>query len=306
MTTISPWINFNGNAEEAFNFYKSVFGGEFTTVTRFKDFAGPESKVAESEANKILRITLPINGANVLIGNDVPEYMGKVSENENRSKIHVAVGSKEEAIKICNGLSAGDRLRSRLMKTAGKQPSVCSGIATVSNGSLNLTPAFSTYQIPKYMEGFKNNERLPIAVQEASESDIPALLEIEHSVSNTNTYSAMLTEAEWKEELQKGITYLIKEGEDVAGLISYEQRSPDHIYISGLAVKPEYQGKGIARYSLTRLLSEHPGTKRFDLVTHPDGPGLKLYQSLGFQVEERKEDYYGDGEPRVIAALTRE
>jgi ribosomal-protein-alanine N-acetyltransferase len=156
------------------------------------------------------------------------------------------------------------------------------------------------------MEGFKNNERLPIAMQEASESDIPTLLEIEHSVSNTNTYSAMLTEAEWKEELQKGITYLIKEGEDVAGLISYEQRSPDHIYISGLAVKPEYQGKGIARYSLTRLLSEHPGTKRFDLVTHPDGPGLKLYQSLGFQVEERKEDYYGDGEPRVIAALTRE
>jgi PhnB protein len=120
MTTISPWINFNGNAEEAFNFYKSVFGGEFTTVTRFKDFAGPESKVAENEANKILRIALPINGANVLIGNDVPEYMGKVSENENRSKIHVAVGSKEEAIKICNGLSAGGQVEVPIDENGGE------------------------------------------------------------------------------------------------------------------------------------------------------------------------------------------
>ncbi len=147
---------------------------------------------------------------------------------------------------------------------------------------------------------------MPITLQEASELDIPTLLEIERSVSNTNTYSAMLTEAEWKDELQKGITYLIKEGEEITGLITYEQRSPDHIYISGLAVKPEYQGRGIARSALTRLLSEHPDTKRFDLVTHPDGPGLKLYQALGFQVEERKENYYGDGGPRVIAALMLE
>lgn len=110
MTTISPWINFNGNAEEAFNFYKSVFGGEFTNVTRFKDVASPESPVAPNEANKIMRITLPINGENVLTGNDVPEFMGKVSESENRSKIHVAVGSKEEAERIFNGLSAGGQV----------------------------------------------------------------------------------------------------------------------------------------------------------------------------------------------------
>jgi len=107
MTTLSPWINFNGNAEEAFNFYKSVFGGEFSTVIRFKDVAGPESPVAESEADKIMRIVLPIGNGTSLIGNDVPSFMGTVSENENRSKIYVAAESREEAKRIADGLSEG-------------------------------------------------------------------------------------------------------------------------------------------------------------------------------------------------------
>ncbi len=110
MTTISPWINFNGNAEEAFNFYKSVFGGEFATVTRFKDVASAEFQVPENEADNIMRITLPINGGNMLIGNDVPGFMGAVSESENRSKIHVAAESKEEAERIFGELSAGGQV----------------------------------------------------------------------------------------------------------------------------------------------------------------------------------------------------
>ncbi len=107
MTTICPWINFNGNAEEAFNFYKSVFGGEFTKVVRFKDLAGPGFPVGDADANKIMQIMLTISAAHTLIGNDVPEFMGKVSENENRSKIHVGVESKEEAERIFDGLSTG-------------------------------------------------------------------------------------------------------------------------------------------------------------------------------------------------------
>ena len=107
MTTINPWINFNGNAEEAFTFYKSIFGGEFTKVIRFKDIASPEFPVAEKDENKIMLITLPIGNSNVLMANDVPEFMGKVNENENRSKISVSTGSKEEADKLFNDLSAG-------------------------------------------------------------------------------------------------------------------------------------------------------------------------------------------------------
>lgn len=106
MATIHPWINFNGNAEEAFTFYKSVFGGEFTEVIRLKDVASPEFPVPDTDAEKIMRIVLPI-GNTMLIANDVPASMGRVSENENRSKIAVTAESKEEADRIFNGLSAG-------------------------------------------------------------------------------------------------------------------------------------------------------------------------------------------------------
>ena len=106
MATINPYINFNGNAEEAFNFYKSVFGGEFTSLIRFKDLETAEFPIAENDADKIMRIVLPI-GSNTLIANDVPEVLGRVNENENRSKIAVSVDSREEADEIFNELSAG-------------------------------------------------------------------------------------------------------------------------------------------------------------------------------------------------------
>jgi PhnB protein len=110
MRAITPWINFNGNAEEAFNFYKTVFGGEFTKVIRFKDLASAEFKVPENEENKLMHIALPIGSNNVLMANDVPEIMGWVNENENRSKIAVSAESREEADKVFNGLSAGGEI----------------------------------------------------------------------------------------------------------------------------------------------------------------------------------------------------
>ena len=110
MATINPWINFNGNAEEAFTFYKSVFGGEFEKIVRFKDLASPEFQVSDMEADKIMRIALPIGKNNALLANDVPSSMGKVSENENRSKISISAESKEEADRLFNGLSAGGQV----------------------------------------------------------------------------------------------------------------------------------------------------------------------------------------------------
>jgi PhnB protein len=109
MALINPHINFNGNAEEAFHFYKSVFGGEFTKMMRFKDLASPEFPVAENESNKIMHIALPI-GKNILMGNDVPEIMGRVNENENRSKIAISAENKEEADKLFKELSAGGQI----------------------------------------------------------------------------------------------------------------------------------------------------------------------------------------------------
>jgi PhnB protein len=107
MSNINTWINFNGNAEEAFTFYKSVFGGEFSKVVRFKDIASAEFQVAEKEENKIMYIALPIGTTTILVANDVPEILGRVNENENRSKILVNTESKEEADRLFHGLSAG-------------------------------------------------------------------------------------------------------------------------------------------------------------------------------------------------------
>jgi len=109
MAQINPHFNFNGNAEEAFTFYRSVFGGEFAKVIRFKDLAVAGFTVAEHEANKIMHIALPI-GKTCLMGNDVPEIMGRTNENENRSKIVINAESREEADKLFNGLSAGGQV----------------------------------------------------------------------------------------------------------------------------------------------------------------------------------------------------
>jgi PhnB protein len=106
MATINIHINFNGNAEEAFMFYRSVFGGEFSKVLRFKDVASPDFPVPKIEENKIMLIALPIC-SNTLIANDVPEIIGRTNENENRSKISVSTESRAEADKLFVGLSEG-------------------------------------------------------------------------------------------------------------------------------------------------------------------------------------------------------
>ena len=111
MPLINPYLHFNGNAEEAFNFYRSVFGGDFTRISRFKDLANEEGHpFSETERNKIMHIALPIGTNNVLMGSDVPQFMGKVNENENRSKISISTQSKEEADTLFQGLSEGGKI----------------------------------------------------------------------------------------------------------------------------------------------------------------------------------------------------
>ena len=109
MALINPHINFNGNAEEAFNFYKSVLGGQFTKIIRFKDVSGSEFPVSDNDAEKIMHIALSF-GKNFLMANDVPASLGVVNENENRSKIFVSAESREEADRLFSGLSAGGNI----------------------------------------------------------------------------------------------------------------------------------------------------------------------------------------------------
>lgn len=106
MATIHPHINFNGNAEEAFSFYQSIFGGEISQIVRFKDIGNDEFPVSPEEENLVMHIALSIGGT-FLMGNDVPSFLGKVNERENRSKIYIAAISLEEAESLFNGLSEG-------------------------------------------------------------------------------------------------------------------------------------------------------------------------------------------------------
>lgn len=111
MSTINPYLNFNGKTEEAFNFYKSVFGGEFSALMRFGEVPGcDEMPLGENEKNNIMHIALPIgtNGA-VLMGNDAPEFMGTLTLGNNYS-IAVNPDSRDDAERIFNGLADGGKV----------------------------------------------------------------------------------------------------------------------------------------------------------------------------------------------------
>ncbi len=107
MATINPHIHFNGNTEEAFEFYRSVFGGTFSKIIRFKDISFEGFSMPEEELEKIMHIALPIGANTKITGSDVPKMLGVVNEAENRSKITITAESKEEADAIFTGLSIG-------------------------------------------------------------------------------------------------------------------------------------------------------------------------------------------------------
>jgi ribosomal protein S18 acetylase RimI-like enzyme len=155
------------------------------------------------------------------------------------------------------------------------------------------------------MEKKVTPESLKLSLARATENDIKKLIAIEETVKGNRVYSPMLTEEEWKEEMKSHEIYLIKQQRKVVGNLSYERKSPNHVYISGIVVLPEFQGKGIAREVLTNLLYELRDVSRVDLVTHPQNAALHLYKSLGFVEESLHENFYGDGEPRVILVFER-
>ncbi|MDY3363167.1 VOC family protein [Riemerella anatipestifer] len=111
MTTVNIYLNFNGNCEEAFNFYKSVFGGEFTYVGRFGDMPPQEGMppMSEVDKNKIMHIGLPI-GNTVLMGSDTGGEWAPSFQQGNNFSINITPESKEAADRLFNGLSAGGKV----------------------------------------------------------------------------------------------------------------------------------------------------------------------------------------------------
>lgn len=109
MTTVNAYLNFNGNCEEAFNFYRSVFGGEFPYVGRYKEMPS-EQPLPEADQEKIMHMSLPIGEGTVLMGSDsAGEWGGNVTAGTNIS-LSINTDSKEEADRIFNGLSTGGKI----------------------------------------------------------------------------------------------------------------------------------------------------------------------------------------------------
>jgi PhnB protein len=105
MPSIYPYVHFNGNAEDAFSFYQSVFGSPYIVRSRFKDVPSAAATFSAEESEKIMHIELPIGQQGFLMGSDVPQFMGRVSEMENRTKLFLKIESLEEANTIFNALA---------------------------------------------------------------------------------------------------------------------------------------------------------------------------------------------------------
>jgi PhnB protein len=104
---LNTYLNFAGNTEEAFNFYRSVFGGDFASVVRFKDFPMEGVNIPEEDQNKIMHIGLPISEDTLLMGTDTLESLGQELVQGNNVYISAHPESKEEADRIFNALSEG-------------------------------------------------------------------------------------------------------------------------------------------------------------------------------------------------------
>lgn len=140
----------------------------------------------------------------------------------------------------------------------------------------------------------------------ATSKDIQALLDIEKTTTGLKTYSGYFTKKEVKDWISHDCVYLIKNNDNIVGSISYKIKSKDRAYISGLVIKTEFQRQGLAKKASMKLLEELASYEKVDLVTHPNNFGaIKLYESLGFIEVDRKDNFFGDGEPRIVMVRER-
>lgn len=117
--TINPYLTFNGTCEEAFNFYRAVFGGNFTYVGRFKEMPPMEGQppVSEEAGNLIMHISLPISKETTLMGSDSSEEFGKATVVGNNFGISIDATSEKEADRLYSALAEGGKQTMPMSKT---------------------------------------------------------------------------------------------------------------------------------------------------------------------------------------------
>jgi ribosomal protein S18 acetylase RimI-like enzyme len=144
-----------------------------------------------------------------------------------------------------------------------------------------------------------------VVLEKVSEADFKRYLELQKG-AESETYAPVEDEGEITEDLKKGSVLLIKKGNEVIGTISYHIREDKNAYISGFVIDKKYRGEGFGREALEQVLMAVKDAPKVELITHPNNSSaLQLYTSFGFKIIERKENYYGNGESRVVLALNR-
>ncbi len=142
-----------------------------------------------------------------------------------------------------------------------------------------------------------------LTLERMTDKDVDEFLALEKRVSVPKIYNPIQTADEALEEIRDNELFFIQKGSVVVGTIAYQKKPDGSAYISNMSVVPEYQKQGIARMSMEMILGIMGVAPRIWLVTHPENiKALNLYTSLGFVVEKQVENYYGDGEPRLVLA----
>lgn len=147
-------------------------------------------------------------------------------------------------------------------------------------------------------------EQNNIFLQRATPVDLKDIIALENKVKS-RTYVPLGNEQQLLGIMAKGPIYIIKQGKELAGIIAYYQKEDGSMYICALATDPKYRGQHLGRQALIKVLEELNESPKIWLITHPDNPGVKLYESLNFKITGRKENYFGDGEPRIILTRAR-
>lgn len=138
-----------------------------------------------------------------------------------------------------------------------------------------------------------------ILLERATEQDIETLLRLGKDAAS-KTYAAILDKEQMLKELADDFIYLIKKDNVIVGMVDYKLMESNKAYLSELVIDKPFQGQGIAKRALQQVLDLLPEVKQFELYTHPENvAAIKTYLSLGFIIKSWKENYYGDGEPRI-------
>ena len=147
---------------------------------------------------------------------------------------------------------------------------------------------------------------MQLTIERATLNDANILVAFERNVADPKVYGLPVGVQGAIKEISNNTFYFIKRGKILVATAAYRLRPDNSVFISNVAVDPTYRRQGIARATMLFILEKCKGNSRVDLVAHPENKNaIQLYTSLGFKVEARQENYFGDGEPRLVLALTR-